>query len=129
MNVHDPSGALGTLAVSPPQVRALELTVVVPTFNEARNAPLIVRRLNDGLAGIEWEVVFVDDDSPDGTFGVVRDIAARDRRVRIIRRIGRRGLSSACVEGILSSSSPYFAVMDGDLQHDDAMLAVMFDKL
>lgn len=110
-------------------VDAVELTVVVPTFKEAKNVPLVVERLGKVLAGIPWEVVFVDDDSPDGTAEVARDIARRDRRVRVIQRVGRRGLSTACVEGVLSSSAPYFAVMDGDLQHDDAMLPKMFARL
>lgn len=106
-----------------------ELTVVVPTFNERENVPLVVERLAAALNGTAWEVVFVDDDSPDGTAEVARDIGARDSRVRVIRRIGRRGLSTACVEGVLSSSAPYFAVMDGDLQHDDAVLPEMLRRL
>lgn len=110
-------------------VGAIELTVVVPTFNESMNVPLVVQRLDTVLRGIAWEVVFVDDDSPDGTAAVARELATRDRRVRVIRRIGRRGLSTACVEGVLSSSAPYFAVMDGDLQHDDAVLPEMFRRL
>jgi len=108
---------------------AIELTVVVPTFNEAENVPLVVERLDKVLKGTAWEVVFVDDDSPDGTADVAKAIAASDRRVRVIRRIGRRGLSTACVEGVLSSSSPYFAVMDGDLQHDDTLLPEIFRRL
>ena len=108
---------------------AIELTVVVPTFNEAGNVPILVERLGRVLAGISWEVVFVDDDSPDGTSRVAREIARRDRRVRVIRRLGRRGLSTACVEGVMSSAAPYFAVMDGDLQHDDTMLATMLATL
>lgn len=107
----------------------VDLTVVVPTFNEALNVPLVVERLGQVLAGIRWEVVFVDDDSPDGTADVARKIAGGDPRVRVIRRIGRRGLSTACVEGVLSSSAPYFAVMDGDLQHDDSILPEMFRRL
>jgi dolichol-phosphate mannosyltransferase len=107
----------------------VDLTVVVPTFNEARNVPLMVERLDQVLAGARWEVVFVDDDSPDGTAAVAREIAQRDRRVRVIRRIGRRGLSTACVEGVLSSSAPYFVVMDGDLQHDDTVLPEMFRRI
>jgi dolichol-phosphate mannosyltransferase len=110
-------------------VSPLELTVVVPTFNEAKNVPLVVERLHAVLQGTHWEVVFVDDDSPDGTADVARDIARRDSRVRVIRRIGRRGLSSACIEGVLSSSAPAFAVMDGDLQHDDTVLPEMFRRL
>ena len=108
---------------------AIELTVVVPTFNEAGNVPILVERLATVLADISWEVVFVDDDSPDGTSAVAREMALRDRRVRVIRRLGRRGLSTACVEGVMSSAAPYFAVMDGDLQHDDAMLATMLAAL
>ena len=108
---------------------AIELTVVVPTFNEAGNVPILVERLATVLADIAWEVVFVDDDSPDGTSTVAREMALRDRRVRVIRRLGRRGLSTACVEGVMSSAAPYFAVMDGDLQHDDAMLATMLATL
>ncbi|MEX0696979.1 MAG: glycosyltransferase [Dongiaceae bacterium] len=108
---------------------AIELTVVVPTFNEAANVPLVVERLETVLKGVRWEVVFVDDDSPDTTADIARRIAARDRRVRVIRRIGRRGLSTACVEGALSSSAPYFAVMDGDLQHDDTVLPEMYRRV
>jgi dolichol-phosphate mannosyltransferase len=106
-----------------------ELTVVVPTFNERDNVGLLVERLDAVLAGIHWEAVFVDDDSSDGTADAVRALAETDRRVRAIRRIGRRGLSSACVEGILSSSAPLFAVMDADLQHDDAVLPEMVRRL
>jgi dolichol-phosphate mannosyltransferase len=117
------------LAVSPGGLAGPELTVVVPTFNERENVGLLVERLDAVLAGIDWEVVFVDDDSPDGTSDAVRELARKDRRVRVIRRIGRRGLSSASVEGVLSSSAPYFVVMDADLQHDDAVLPVMLEKL
>jgi dolichol-phosphate mannosyltransferase len=108
---------------------ALDLTIVVPTFNEAKNVPLVVQRLDKVLQGVRWEVVFVDDDSPDGTADVARGIALSDRRVRVIRRIGRRGLSTACVEGVLSSAAPYFAVMDGDLQHDDTVLPEMLRRI
>jgi dolichol-phosphate mannosyltransferase len=107
----------------------LELTVVVPTFNERENIPLLVERLRRVLDGIVWEVVFVDDDSPDGTADAVRSLASTDRRVRVIERIGRRGLSSATVEGVLSSAAPYFAVMDADLQHDDEKLPAMLDRI
>jgi dolichol-phosphate mannosyltransferase len=108
---------------------AIELTIVVPTFNEAKNVPLVVERLDAVLKGTRWEVVFVDDDSPDETAEVAREIALRDRRVRVIRRIGRRGLSTACVEGVLSSAAPYFAIMDGDLQHDDTVLPEMLRRI
>jgi dolichol-phosphate mannosyltransferase len=108
---------------------AAELTVVVPTLNERDNVPLLVEQLNQVLAGIRWEVIFVDDDSPDGTADVVRELAQRQTNIRCIQRLGRRGLSSACIEGALASASRYIAVMDGDLQHDPAVLTEMFDKI
>lgn len=103
----------------------LQLTVVVPTFNERGNVATLVGRLAAALAGIVWEVVFVDDNSPDGTADAVRELARHDPRVRCIRRIGRRGLSGACIEGMLASSAPCAAVIDGDLQHDETQLAKM----
>ncbi|MEE8517057.1 MAG: glycosyltransferase family 2 protein [Alphaproteobacteria bacterium] len=104
---------------------AFELTIVVPVLNERDNIGLLVDRLEATLAGIDWEVVFVDDDSTDGTLGVCKSLARKDDRVRFIRRIGRRGLSSACLEGMATSASLYFAVMDGDLQHDETLLPEM----
>src|SRR4051812_34734056 len=108
---------------------APELSVVVPTFNERDNVAVLYRRLEAALAGIAWEVVFVDDNSPDGTWDVVRALARQDSRVRCIRRVGRRGLSGACIEGILASSAPYAAVIDADLQHDETRLPVMLELL
>jgi dolichol-phosphate mannosyltransferase len=103
----------------------LQLSVVVPTFNERGNVTALFRKLEAALAGVAWEVIFVDDNSPDGTWQEVRDLARNDGRVRCIRRIGRRGLSGACIEGILASSAPCAAVMDADLQHDETQLAKM----
>jgi dolichol-phosphate mannosyltransferase len=110
-------------------VDAPELTIVVPTFNEHANIVPLLDRLNTVLAGIAWEAIFVDDDSPDGTAGAVREAARRDPRVRCIQRIGRRGLAGACIEGILASSAPCVAVMDADLQHDEAILPQMLEAL
>ncbi|HJU18984.1 MAG TPA: glycosyltransferase [Stellaceae bacterium] len=106
-----------------------ELTVVVPTFNERDNIELLMARLDAALAGIAWEVVFVDDDSPDDTAAVVRRLARCDPRIRCLQRIGRRGLSSAVVEGMLASSAPYIAVIDADLQHDERLLPRMLALL
>jgi dolichol-phosphate mannosyltransferase len=107
----------------------LELTVVVPTFNERENVLELVERLHRTLDNYHWEVIFVDDDSPDKTSAVVRDIAQKDPHVRCIQRLGRRGLSSACVEGMLASSAPYLAVIDGDMQHDETLLPQMLQTL
>ena len=111
---------------SPSQATGLpQVSVVVPTFNERDNVTVLYRRLAATLEGIPWEVVFVDDNSPDGTWQVVRGLAQQDSRVRCIRRIGRRGLSGACIEGILAASAPYAAVIDADLQHDESQLPKM----
>jgi dolichol-phosphate mannosyltransferase len=109
--------------------KPVELAVIIPTLNERDNVPLIVERLNHVLTGIVWEAIFVDDDSPDGTADTVRALAARQGNIRCVQRLGRRGLSSACIEGMLSSAAPYLAVMDGDLQHDEALLPVMLEKI
>ncbi len=102
-----------------------ELTIVVPCFNEAANIGPLVAALDQALAGLSWEVIFVDDDSPDRSWELAKRLAAADARVRCVRRIGRRGLSSAVIEGVLASASPFIAVMDGDLQHDEARLPAM----
>jgi dolichol-phosphate mannosyltransferase len=115
---------------NPSQATGLpQLSVVVPTFNERDNVTVLYRRLDATLKDICWEVVFVDDNSPDGTWEVVRGLARQDSRVRCIRRIGRRGLSGACIEGILASSAPYAAVIDADLQHDESQLPKMVGLL
>jgi dolichol-phosphate mannosyltransferase len=106
-----------------------QLSVVVPTFKERDNVTVLFRRLEASLAGTTFEVIFVDDNSPDGTWEVVRELARQDGRVRCIRRIGRRGLSGACIEGILASSAPYAAVIDADLQHDETQLPKMLALL
>ncbi len=105
------------------------VSVVVPTFNEAQNLTRLVALLDKALARVAWEVVFVDDDSPDGTWKVAKQLAQQDPRVRCIRRVGRRGLAGACIEGVLSSAAPFIAVMDADLQHDEAILPLMLSKL
>jgi len=122
--------AIRPVPESPQQGAGLPvLSVVVPTFNERDNVTALYRKLDATLKGIAWEVVFVDDNSPDGTWDVVRALARRDSRVRCLRRIGRRGLSGACIEGILASSAPFAAVMDADLQHDETQLPNMLSLL
>jgi dolichol-phosphate mannosyltransferase len=103
----------------------LRLSIVIPTFNERSNISELLSRLEAVLGATGWEVIFVDDDSPDGTASLVRTIARTDPRVRCLQRIGRRGLSSACIDGMLASAAPVVAVMDADLQHDEGILPTM----
>ncbi|HWL47988.1 MAG TPA: glycosyltransferase family 2 protein [Sphingomonadaceae bacterium] len=106
-----------------------ELAIVVPAFNERRNVALLIAAVSQALGSIRWEMVFVDDNSPDGTADEVRAIALADPRVRIVHRFGRRGLATACIEGIMATAAPYVAVMDADLQHDESILPEMFRRL
>jgi dolichol-phosphate mannosyltransferase len=105
--------------------RPLELAIVLPTFNERGNLASLVERLDKALAGISWEAIFVDDNSPDGTSDEARKISQHDRRVRVLHRIGRRGLASAAIEGMMATAAPVVAVMDADHQHDPALLPGM----
>ncbi len=132
---HDP--AMGGVGQSPERARLVtpapagsaELAVIVPTFNERDNLELLLTRLDAALHGIEWEVVFVDDNSPDGSAAAIRHLARTNPRIRCLQRIGRRGLSTAVIEGMLASSAPYLAVIDADLQHDETLLPQMLSRL
>jgi len=106
-----------------------ELTVVVPAFGERENIPALLAALERALAGRDWETILVVDDAFDGSEALVRERAQHDPRVRCLHRIGRRGLASACVEGMLASSAPYLAVIDADLQHDERLIPAMLDAI
>jgi dolichol-phosphate mannosyltransferase len=107
----------------------LELGVIIPTFKEAPNVAPLLAKLEAALAGVTWQAIFVDDDSPDGTAAAVKAIAAVDPRVICLHRIGRRGLAGAVIEGAMASAAPYVAVIDGDLQHDETLLPQMLRAL
>ena len=116
------AGAGASASPTPPN-----LAVIVPTLNEKDNIEPLLARLDEALAGIAWEAVFVDDDSQDGTAALLLHLQSTRPGVRVIRRIGRRGLSSACIEGMLATGAPFLAVMDADLQHDETILPRMLD--
>lgn len=112
----------------------MKLSVIIPTFKERLNIRPLYDLLCTALAGADWEAVYVDDDSPDGTAAEVLALAADSAAaakppVRLIKRVGRRGLSSACVEGMLSSGAEIFAVIDADMQHDERILPQMLQKI
>jgi dolichol-phosphate mannosyltransferase len=109
--------------------KPLELAIVLPTLNEKANVAPMVARLEQALGPSGWEAVYVDDDSTDGTAEEVRRIARTDPRVRIIQRIGRRGLASAAIEGMCATAAPYVAVMDADHQHDPGLLLDMLQAV
>jgi dolichol-phosphate mannosyltransferase len=105
------------------------LSVVVPTYQESTNIPVLFERIKVALKSAPWELIVVDDDSPDGTSNVAFALAAEDRRVRCLRRVNRSGLAGAVIEGWMSSSADFVAVIDGDLQHDESILRAMYDAL
>ena len=102
------------------------LSIVVPTYRESANVPELFERMKAALDGLPWEMIVVDDDSPDGTSDVAFALAASDRRMRCLRRVNRAGLAGAVVEGWMSSSADLVAVIDGDLQHDETILPKMY---
>ncbi|KPF89410.1 MAG: glycosyltransferase [Sphingomonadales bacterium] len=107
----------------------LQLAVILPTYNERKNIAPMVERLDAALKGLAWEAIFVDDNSPDGTAEEARRIGRDDPRVRVIERIGRRGLASAAIEGMCATAAPVVAVMDADHQHDPALLPGMYEAV
>ena len=109
-----------------PDAAPLELAVIIPTRNEAGNVASLLGLLERVLGDVAWEAIFVDDDSPDGTAEIIRGIGRTNIRVRVLQRVGRRGLSSAVIEGMLATSAPVLAVIDADLQHDEALLPRLF---
>lgn len=108
-------------------MRPLELAIILPTLNERGNIAPMVARLEEALGPAGWEAVFVDDNSSDGTAEEARRIAQADPRIRVIERIGRRGLASAAIEGMCATAAPFVAVMDADHQHDPALLKDMLE--
>lgn len=106
-----------------------QVSIITPSYREAENIPVLFERLGAVLAGLDWELIVVDDNSPDGTAEIARKIAQADQRLRVIQRLGRRGLSGAVIEGMLASSAPVLAVIDSDLQHDERILPDMIRKL
>jgi dolichol-phosphate mannosyltransferase len=132
-SLREGAAAIGSASPAPAaetrDVAGYELTVIVPTFNERGNVQRLVERLRVVLADVRWQAIFVDDDSPDGTAAAVKAIAARDPRIQCIRRVRRRGLAGAVVEGALASAAPFVAVIDGDMQHDETLLPRMLATL
>ncbi|MBD3761040.1 glycosyltransferase family 2 protein [Sphingomonadaceae bacterium G21617-S1] len=111
------------------RLTAPELSIVIPTYNERGNIAALVDAVRSALGDVPWEMIIVDDDSPDQTFSEVSRLAREEPRLRCLRRVGRRGLSSAVIEGAMVANGGAIAVMDADFQHDERILRTMYDKL
>jgi dolichol-phosphate mannosyltransferase len=123
------TGPVTTLAAEQhSNFRPPQLAVIVPSYNERDNIELLYEKVALALGSTPWEMIVVDDDSPDGTADLVNELSRVYANIRCLRRFGRRGLASACVEGMAVTSAPYVAVIDGDLQHDEAILPTMLEK-
>lgn len=105
----------------------MDISIIIPTFNEAENIPILINRLQEVLLRMDYEVIVVDDNSPDGTAAVVKDLAKGAKNISCIERVGRKGLSSAVIEGIRSSKGEFLVIMDADLQHDERIIPEMFN--
>lgn len=105
------------------------VSVIVPTFNEAGNVARLHDDLDAALAGLAWELVVVDDDSPDGTADAVRRLADGHGNVRCVQRVQERGLASAVHWGVQAAHGEIVVVMDGDGQHEPALIPAMVEAL
>lgn len=110
-------------------VAPLAFGLVVPTLNECANVEPLLKQIDAALNAIVWEVIFVDDGSTDGTPELIERLAQVDPRIRLIQRVNRTGLSTAVIEGKMATTAPIVGVIDGDLQHDAAILPDLFFKI
>jgi dolichol-phosphate mannosyltransferase len=99
-----------------PRLSALVISVIVPTYNEADSLPPLIDRLNKAMEGHTWELVVVDDGSPDGTADVAARLSA-EHPVWVVRRPGKAGLASAVIAGFKEARGDILVVMDADLSH------------
>jgi dolichol-phosphate mannosyltransferase len=121
MNLSSPA----VLPQGPALRPAPELSLVVPTFRQRDDIARLVGELAHALAGVEWEVIFVDDNSPDDTVAAIAAIGAGDSRVKVIRRVGRSGLTQTCLVAMLASGARYVAMLDLASRFDGRLLAML----
>jgi dolichol-phosphate mannosyltransferase len=126
-----PSGPL----VVPPQTHGkscVKLSMVIPTYNEGHHIAALLNALGSVLAaevGGSYELIVVDDDSPDGTWKIAGEIAAGDPRITVLRRTGERGLATAVVRGWQVAQGEVLGVIDGDLQHPPAVVGELWSAI
>ncbi len=105
------------------------MSVIVPTYNEVENIETLLVSLSDALTDLDYEIIVVDDDSPDGTWQRVEELRGRLPRVGLIRRTAERGLSSAVVTGMAAATGDVLAVIDADGQHDETLLPTLVEQI
>jgi len=107
----------------------MKLSVISPTLNEAQNIPTLVEHLQRALVNVDYEILIVDDNSPDLTWSVAEQISLKDPRVRILRRMQDPGLGMAVIDGFSAAEGDILACIDADLQHDPSILPKMIEEL
>jgi len=107
----------------------MKLTVISPTLNEAENVPRLVEQLEQALGDIDYEILIVDDDSPDQTWSIAQKISLTNPRVRVLRRTRNRGLGMAVIDGFSTAEGDALACIDAYLQHDPSILPRMLKDL
>lgn len=131
--MHGLSPAPAAAALDSARGRALhpapDIAVIVPTYNAHAKVPPLLAELERALGGTAWEALFVDDNSPDGTFAAVGAVGEADARVRCLRRIGRRGAVGASLEGMLASQARYLLVVDIEAPRDQTPFAAMLEQI
>lgn len=117
--------------LAPPQneINSNMLSLVLPTFNECENIPQVIPRLEEALGGATFEIIVVDDNSPDGTAQIARALNRRYGNIKVCQRSGKLGLSSAVLYGFNNANGNIFAVMDADMQHPLEILREMYQKI
>lgn len=111
--------------------KTMLLSLVIPTYNERQNIAILIERATQALQRSldHFEIIVVDDDSPDGTWQTVKELAADNAHVKVIRRQGNKGLATAVVTGWQAARGKLLGVMDGDLQHPPEVLTVLLRSI
>ena len=105
------------------------ISIIIPTFNEAKNIRSLINNLANLLNNLDYEIIVVDDDSPDGTANEVNKLMEQNKNIYLISRVGRYGLSSAIKEGLIFGKGEYLIVLDGDGQHDANCILDLIKKI
>ncbi|MDD3491990.1 MAG: glycosyltransferase family 2 protein [Candidatus Thermoplasmatota archaeon] len=105
------------------------LSIVVPTYNEAENVPFLLERVQAALSSVDFELVIVDDDSPDGTARLAQELSVRYPFVRVVKRTDQRDLATAVIEGFRHSRGEVLTVMDADLQHPPEKIRDLLERI
>jgi len=117
--------------LAPPQseINNNMLSLVLPTFNECENIPQVISKLEEALSGATFEIIVVDDNSPDGTAQIAQALNTKYGNIKVCERSGKLGLSSAVLYGFRNANGNILAVMDADMQHPPEILREMYLKI